>query len=103
MTDQEAIEELKDMAFHPSMKKSLSIKCIATCISVLTEQIKSINNEQELPLVQDREDLKSDEDIRKGIEISRQKYEQEKLNASNSTYKLFAGVDELAERLRELH
>lgn len=44
MTNQEAIEELKDMAFHPSVKKSLSIKCIATCISALIEQ-KQLTNQ----------------------------------------------------------
>jgi len=63
---------------------------------------ESIDNDQELPLVQDRIASKSDEDIRTGIEISRQKYENEKKN-SDMTYKLFEGVDELAERLRKLH
>lgn len=38
MKIEKAIEELSDLALHPSMKKSLSIPCIASCICALTEQ-----------------------------------------------------------------
>jgi len=51
---QKAIQELEDMAYHPSLKKELSASCLALAISALEQQRwKTIDElpEQDMPLI----------------------------------------------------